>query len=91
MLQHNLHKSHARLHIEVQHKMVAGICGLRWTWLAIPRWNGNTNDQHADNWAADAVPDNTHAADGSNTWAQAAHTIDQAIDGTGCHDGFLLV
>ena len=55
--------------------------GLRWTWLAIPRWNGNTNDQHADNWAADAVPDNTQAyADGSNNWAQAAHTIDQAID-----------
>jgi hypothetical protein len=48
-----------------------------------PVWNGNTNDQHADNWAADAWvwPDNTQAyADGSNTWAQAAHNTTQAID-----------
>ena len=44
-----------------------------------PVWNGNTNDWHADYWAADAVgPDNTQAdADGSNTqaadyWAAAA-------------------
>jgi hypothetical protein len=42
-----------------------------------PVWNGYTNDQHADNWTADAWvwPDNTQAynADGSNTCAQAAH------------------
>jgi hypothetical protein len=45
-----------------------------------PVWNGNTNDRHADNWAADAVwPDNTQAyADGSNT--QAADNNTQAAD-----------
>ena len=46
-----------------------------------PVWNGYTNDQHADNWAADAWvwPDNTQAyADGSNT--QAADNNTQAAD-----------